>query len=56
MIEYAGIYPKNNVEYARIILNVSDAVYSISSLTVQNSEQVSRQSTVIFKIEHLQKE
>ena len=32
MIEYAGIFLKKIVEYTRIILNVSDAVYSIRSL------------------------
>ena len=33
MIEYASIYlKKQSVEYARIILNVSDAVHSIRSL------------------------
>ena len=33
MIDYAGIYlKKQSVEYARIILNVSDAVHSKRSL------------------------
>ena len=33
MVEYTDVYlKKQNAEYARIILNVSDAVYSIRSL------------------------
>ena len=33
MIEYADVYlKKQSTEYARIILNVSDAVHSIRSL------------------------
>ena len=36
-MEYVGIYlkkKKNSVEYARIILNVPDAVHSIKSSTI----------------------
>ena len=39
MIEYANIYlKKQSAEYARIILNVSDAVHSISSLNVTETD------------------
>ena len=39
MIEYANIYlKKQSAEYARIILNVSDAVHSIRSLNVTETD------------------
>ena len=39
MIEYAEVYlkKKHSAEYARIILNVSDEVHSISSLNLLSS-------------------
>ena len=39
MIEYADVYlKKQSAEYARIILNVSDAVHSIRSLNVTETD------------------
>ena len=48
MIEYADVYlKKQSAEYARIILNVSDAVHSIRSLILLSSYQDRRiQNTV----------
>ena len=57
-IEYTGTYlRKQIVEYARINLNVSDAVHSIR--TVQYTEQLPRQTysdyCQTFKMEHIGK-
>ena len=48
VIEYADVYlKKQSAEYARIILNVSDAVHSIRSLILLSSYQDRRiQNTV----------
>ena len=60
MVEYTDVYlKKQNAEYARIILNVSDAVYSIRSLYNLLSSYQDRhiQNTVkYFRWSVLQKE
>ena len=50
MIDYAGIYlKKQRSEYVRI-LNVS---YGVHSITVQITEQLSRQSCIQNTVKHL---
>ena len=60
MIEYSDVYLKNqSAEYARIILNVSDAVHSIRSLynLLSRYRDILIQNTVkYFKWGVLQKE
>ena len=51
MIEYADLYlKKQSAEYARIILNVSDAVHSIGSLynLLSRYRDIHIQSTVKY--------
>ena len=57
MIKYGGIYPKNSVEYARIILNVPDAVHSIRSMynLLSNYQDRCIQRSQTFKMEHFPK-
>ena len=48
VIEYADVYlKKQSAEYARIILNVSDAVHSIRSLILLSSYQDRRNQNTV---------